>query len=115
MIGIDIIEIKRIKKIIKEHGNRFLQKIFTEKEIKYCEQFNNKYERYAARFAAKEAIAKVIKDGPGNFWLDMEIQNQPNGAPYVILSERLQQIIKKPIEISLSHCHEYAVGVAYLT
>ena len=118
MLGIDIIETNRIKKAITKHGSKFLTKIYTQKEISYCEQSktNQKYQRYAARFAAKEAVAKVIKDGPeGYFWTEIEVSHLSSGAPIVNLSERLKkQLNQKSIEISLSHCKDYATAVALL-
>jgi holo-[acyl-carrier protein] synthase len=112
MVGIDIIETKRIKNLIEKYGQKFLKKIFTPNEIAYCERQKLKEQNYAARFAVKEAVAKVIKEGPSNFWQDIEIGKNPNGAPFLILSKRLSKICPQPIEISLSHCDEYAVGIA---
>jgi len=112
MIGIDIIELYRIEKAIEEYGEKFLRKIFTPFEIQYCESYQTRIEKYAARFAVKEAVAKIIKEGHANFFLDIEIRNHQSGAPYVILSDRLRKIFPHPIEISMSHCKEYAVGVA---
>ena len=112
MIGIDIVEIPRIEKLLNEYGAKFTKKIFTDYEIAYCEGFRNRAERYAARFALKEAVAKVIKTGPSFFWLDIEVRSEKSGAPYVVLSERLKEIFPYQIEISLSHGTEYAVGIA---
>jgi len=112
MIGVDIIETKRIRLSIERFGDRFLNKIFTKNEIAYCEKFQMKYQQYAGRFAVKEAVAKVIQKGPKNFWLDIEIQNDENGAPKLNLSKRLLHCCSGPIEISLSHCQDYAVGMA---
>lgn len=112
MIGIDIIELHRIEKSIQKYGEKFLSKIFTPNEIEYCESYQTRIEKYAARFAVKEAVAKIIKQGYANFFLDIEIRNEPSGAPYVILSDRLKKIFPNKIEISMSHCKEYAVGVA---
>ena len=118
MLGIDIIETKRIKNAITKYGSRFLTKIFTPNEINYCEQSktNQKYQRYAARFAAKEAVAKVIKNGPeGYFWTEIEVSHHSSGAPMVNLSDRLNKLLdQKSIEISLSHCKDYATAVALL-
>ena len=113
MIGTDIIEIKRIKNAIEKYGDHFLNKIYTSNEQIYCEKFANKYERYAARFAAKEAVAKIIQTGPKNFWLDIEIQHNKFGAPIVNLSKRIHN--NQQIQISLSHCKEYALAVAIAT
>ena len=112
--GIDIIEINRIKKSIEEMGEKFLTKIYSEKEIKYCEGKNNaKYQHYAARFAAKEAIFKAIscklKDKFEITWTDAEILNDENGKPYIhFLSNKPQSL--KQMDISISHCKEYAIS-----
>lgn len=112
--GTDIIEVKRIEKAIKTKKDKFLKEIYTEKEIKYCESKNiMKYESYAARFAGKEAVLKATS----NFldskydinWLDIEILNNSQGRPYVILnSNKIKANIE--IDISLSHIKEYAIA-----
>ncbi|MFA5878788.1 MAG: holo-ACP synthase [Candidatus Margulisiibacteriota bacterium] len=112
MIGIDIVEIRRIQKMLDTYQEKFTKKIFTDYEINYCESFRNRAERYAARFALKEAVAKVIKTGPSFFWLDIEVRNEKSGAPYVQLSDRLKEIFPYQIEVSLSHGQDYAVGIA---
>ena len=87
--GTDIIEISRIKKDIEELGKRFIDRIYTQKEIDYCEaKKNQKYQSYAVRFAAKEAIYKTLS-GFIDFeysWKDFEILNDANGKPYVKLN-----------------------------
>lgn len=110
--GTDIIEIERIKKAINENEN-FTIKIYTEKEIEYCESKKKaKYQHYAARFAAKEAVFKAISEELNNKydieWKDIEIQNKANGMPVVFLKRKIEKI--QDIEISLSHCKEYAVA-----
>lgn len=108
-VGTDIVEIGRIKKIIEKDEN-FKLKIFTKNEINYCEKKNaKKYESYAVRFAAKEAIYKALSDRVQNLsWKDFEILNQENGRPYVndlLGIEGLEQI-----DISLSHSNENAIA-----
>lgn len=114
--GIDIIEISRIKKNIDEKGDRFLKKIYTENEIKYCEnKKNQKYESYAARFAAKESIFKAlsleIKERYS--WTDFEVLNDEYGRPSVNLKIKIENIDN--IQISLSHCKEYAIASVIVT
>lgn len=112
--GTDIIEIGRIKKSIEELGEKFLTKIYSEKEIRYCEGKNTaKYQHYAARFAAKEAIFKAISSNLNNkfelTWTDAEILNNEDGKPYVnFLTNKLRDL--KQIDISISHCKDYAVA-----
>lgn len=113
-VGTDIIEIERIKKIIENKKEKFLNSMYTENEIKYCESKNvQKYQSYAARFAAKEAIYKALSSYI-NFeysWKDFEIVNSENGKPKINLHFNIESL--ENIEISISHCKEYAV--AYVT
>lgn len=112
--GIDIIEINRIKQSIEETEGKFCERVYTQKEIDYCESKNiQKYQHYAARFAAKEAVFKAIsqtlKSKYDISWKDVEILNDDNGRPYVqILNQNIQGIDN--IDISISHCKEYAVA-----
>ena len=113
--GTDIIEVERIKESIEKLGDKFLNRVFTENEIKYCEEKNiSKYEHYAARFAAKEAIFKAISPLLDNKfsidWTNIEILNDNQGRPYAVMSkENLKNI---NIDISLSHIKEYALATA---
>lgn len=113
--GTDIIEVERIKDSIEKLGDKFLNRVFTENEIIYCEEKNiTKYEHYAARFAAKEAIFKAISPLLDNKfsidWTNIEILNDNQGRPYAVLSkENLKNI---NIDISLSHIKEYALATA---
>ena len=118
-IGTDIIEIGRVKDAIENIGNKFIEEIYTEKEIEYCESKKNaKYQHYAARFAAKEAVFKAISSYLSNKydinWTDIEILNDCTGKPYVNI---LKDDIKvNDIDISISHCKEYAVAsVIFIT
>ena len=112
--GTDIIEISRIEESITDLGDKFLNKIYTEKEKEYCEKKGKmKYQHYAARFAAKEAIFKAIstllKDKYEISWKDVEILNDKTGKPYInFLSHTYNEI--QDIDISLSHSKEYATA-----
>ena len=113
--GIDIIEVNRIEEIITEYGEIFLNKIFTKDEIKYCNISNmHKYEKYAVRFAAKEAVFKAldIEDTTNISWKDIEILNKQNKRPFVKLNGELTKYIEKieNIDISLSHIKETAIA-----
>ena len=112
--GIDIIEISRIKQSIESLGQRFLNKIYTDKEIEYCESKGRvKYEHYAARFAVKEAafkaVSEEVKDKYSISWKDIETLNDENGRPRTeilfLSNKRLENI-----DVSISHCKEYAVA-----
>lgn len=111
--GTDIIEVSRIKESIEKLGEKFLNKIYTKKEIEYCLSKNNmKYQHFAARFAAKEAIFKAISSLIKNkyeiTWTDVEVLNDENGRPYVHFLNNIYNI--KQIDISISHLKEYAIA-----
>lgn len=115
LTGTDIIEISRIKDSIESLGDNFKNKIYTKKEIEYCESKKNaKYQHYAARFAAKEAIFKavseILDDKYEISWKDAEVINDENGKPRITF---INSKIKSKIEntdISISHCKEYAIA-----
>ncbi len=112
--GTDIIEIKRIKESIEDLGNKFVERIYTEKEIAYCEsKKKQKYQHYAARFAAKEAIFKAISNKLNNKydieWKNIEVINDENGRPQVhFINIKINEM--EEIDISISHCKEYATA-----
>ena len=120
--GIDIIEVDRIKKSIEELGDSFLNRIYTKREIDYCNKSGvMKYQHFAARFAAKEAIFKAISefiDGREDaMWKDIEVINLGSGKP-VINVDRVKSNIEKTadnlmlesIDVSISHIKDYAVA-----
>ena len=115
-IGNDIIEIERIEKAISKEG--FKNKVYTQKELENIEKRGDRVETYAGIFSAKEAISKAIGTGVREFSLtDLEILNDDLGKPYVVVSEKLDKIIKSKkedyqIEISISHSKKYATAVA---
>lgn len=112
--GTDIIEINRIKDSIENIGERFLERVYTKREIEYCEsKKNQKYQHYAARFAAKEAAFKAISDELNDkysvCWKDFEIVNDKAGKPILnIIGVDLKNIVS--VDLSISHCKEYAVA-----
>lgn len=109
--GTDIIEIDRVKSSIESIGERFLNTIYTKKEIEYCESRKaQKYQHYAARFAAKEAIFKALSTRIGSqyTWKDFEVLNDENGKPKVFLSTEISNL--EDIDISISHCKTYTVA-----
>ena len=114
-LGIDIVEVKRVKRLMERWGDRFLQRVFTPWEIAYCKGRGSPEQSLAARFAAKEAILKAIGTGlsQGIRWTSMEIVNDKNGSPSVKLGKRIKDKIgDKKILISMSHTKEYAVAEA---
>lgn len=117
-IGIDIIEIDRIKQSVDRFGDAFLNKIFTKNELDYCLAKFNKYQHLAARFAAKEAIYKALASGweKEASWKNIEITNEPNGLPIVHFLGKLKDFLSddKDIKISLSHSDNYVTCVAII-
>lgn len=120
--GIDIIEVDRIKKSIEELGDSFLNRIYTKNEIEYCNKSGvMKYQHFAARFAAKEAIFKAISEFISGredaMWKDIEVINIESGKP-VINVDKAKNNIKKTannlklesIDVSISHIKDYAVA-----
>lgn len=114
LCGTDIIEIDRIKKSIEKSGEKFINLIYTPAEIEYCESKKNaKYSHYAGRFAAKEAIFKAISsmlvEKFSITWTDAQVINDKDGNPKIeFLNIKFEQI--QSIDISISHCREYAVA-----
>lgn len=112
-VGVDLVEVSRIQSTIDRYGHRFLNKVFTSHEQKYCRQRQTAGECFAARFAAKEAVFKAAGTGlsTGMQWHDVEIINDDNGRPRVRLSgatgERFQD---KKVHLSLSHTHTMAIA-----
>lgn len=112
--GIDIVEIERIKKAIERTNGRFIKKVYTEKEIEYCESKENaKFEHYAARFAGKEAIFKAISGFLENKysvnWQNVQILNNKEGRPYIeFINTEFKQI--KSMDISISHSKQNAIA-----
>jgi len=111
-VGIDIIDIKRIKSIIEKFGDKFFQRILTENEIKYCKSFSKPELHFAGRFASKEAYSKSIGTGISKDfgWKDIEILNDSRGKPsiYHIKENEFSKFI---YHISISHTDEYATAV----
>jgi len=113
-LGIDIAEIDRIESSIRKHGDHFLNRVFTPVEIEYCEGYRNRYERYAGRFAAKEAAMKALGTGwrRGVRWKDIEVTREPGGKPTVRLSGRAAEIASqlgvRNIVLSITHAGNLA-------
>lgn len=118
--GIDITEVPRIREVIERHGERFLKRIFTAGEIQYCESKANRVERYAARFAAKEAGMKAIGTGwnHGVRWRDIEVSRQPGGRPTLTFHGKAAEFAARlgavHVALSLSHTAEQAIAQVIL-
>jgi holo-[acyl-carrier protein] synthase len=117
-IGIDVVEVERIGSSMAEFGERFALRIFTESERSYCDSQRRPEIHYAARFAAKEAIAKAFGTGIGKElgWLDMEIVRKASGEPCLVLSGAGKAFAElsgiTEVKISLSHARHYAAANA---
>ncbi len=112
--GTDIIEIDRIKRSFNNHTDTFARRIFTDLEREYCEKFRNtKYEHYAARFAAKEAVYKALSNYADLDWKDIEVENQENGKPKINLTVNIPEL--QQLDVSLSHCKTYATAYVVAT
>ena len=114
--GVDLAEVPRIKASIERYGRRFIERIYTPAEIAYVERKANKYERYAARFAAKEAGMKAIGTGwkRGVRWQDFEVANLPTGKPTLRLHGVAAQVALRlgvqNIALSITHTAETAMA-----
>jgi holo-[acyl-carrier protein] synthase len=118
--GIDIAEVARIRESIERFGERFLERIFTPGEILYCDSKANRFERYAARFAAKEAAMKALGTGwnHGVRWRDCEVTRLPGGRPTMQFhgkaAEFATKLGAKNAALSLSHTREQAIAQVIL-
>jgi holo-[acyl-carrier protein] synthase len=118
--GIDIAEVPRIAASIARFGQRFVRRIFTEGEIRYCDGKANRVERYAARFAAKEAAMKAIGTGwnHGVTWKDVEVSRMPGGRPTITFhgkaAEFAVKLGAKHVALSLTHTAEHAIAQVIL-
>jgi holo-[acyl-carrier protein] synthase len=118
--GVDLAEVHRIRESIERFGDRFTERIYTEREIAYVQKKANRYERYAARFAAKEAGMKAIGTGwrRGIQWKDFEVANLPSGRPTLLLHGEAERIAETmgvtAIHLSLTHTAENALAYVIL-
>lgn len=118
--GIDLAEVPRIRAAVERYGPRFIERVFTAKEIAYVERKANKYERYAARFAAKEAGMKAIGTGwrRGVRWQDFEVTNLASGRPTLafhgVAAEFARRLGVEKVHLSLTHTEQYGQAFVIL-
>jgi holo-[acyl-carrier protein] synthase len=118
--GIDIAEVQRIRQAIERFGERFLRRVFTDEEMRYCDSKANRIERYAARFAAKEAAMKALGTGwnHGIRWRDVEVRRQPGGRPTILFHGKAAEFAARlgavHVALSLSHTAEQAIAQVIL-
>jgi holo-[acyl-carrier protein] synthase len=116
--GIDLVDCPRIEQMVERHGDRFVNRVFTEAERAYAERHKRSVEKYAGRFAAKEAILKLIGTGwRGKIkWTDIEVVNDAAGRPEVTLSGEVKRIAAElniaQISISITHTANFAMASA---
>jgi holo-[acyl-carrier protein] synthase len=120
-IGTDIVECPRIGKMIEQYGELFLRRVYTEREIRYCQARKHAIEHFAGRWAAKEAVLKAMGTGRshGIAWTQIEVRNGQDGRPLVMVCGVAREIAKERgignILVSISHCRTYATAYALAT
>ena len=117
--GTDAISIPRVRDMQKKWGNRFLNRVFTPSEKKYCSMHNNSAQHYAVRFAAKEATAKALGMGFGMEldWKDIVVYQDDRGKPFIKFRNKIAKRIKKngyKCHLSMAHCTDYATAISIL-
>jgi holo-[acyl-carrier protein] synthase len=117
--GVDLAEVSRIRQAIERFGERFLRRIYTEHEIEYVERKANRFERYAARFAAKEAAMKALGTGAiGVGWHDFEVTNLPSGRPTLAFHgrarDRASRMGVRQVSLSLTHTGEMTMAMVII-
>ena len=119
-IGVDIVDIRRVRGVLERQGDRFVRRVFTAAEQDYCRAHRDPSPYFAARFAAKEALFKALGTGwaQGVTWLDAEVQRQESGAPRLLITGRARKLADqrgaRRTHVSLSHSEEAAIAVVIL-
>ena len=116
-VGVDVVEIQRVQRTIDGWGSRFLNRIFTTRELSYAQSKKNPAHHFAARFAVKEAVAKALATGwSGGFrWRDIEVENDVAGKPSVVLYGQMKQLLRASrVFVSISHSENVVVAFALI-
>lgn len=118
--GVDVVNIKRLRKLLRSEKEKFLRRVFTKKERSYCEKKKDSIPHYAARFAAKEAVFKALSNAADKInFQDIEITNKKNGKPELRINPKKHKALKMKkspnVVVSLSHEHEFAVAFVIIT
>src|SRR5947208_6934245 len=117
-IGTDIVECLRIGRMVEQHGELFLTRVYTEREIRYCQAQKRATEHFAGRWAAKEAILKCLGSGwrRGMCWTEMEVRNDTEGKPQVLMCGAVKDLAQtlriSDVLVTISHCRAYATAFA---
>jgi holo-[acyl-carrier protein] synthase len=116
--GVDIVEVPRVAQMIENHGARFVDRVFTPGEVAYCHSRGVPNQHFAGRFAAKEAVFKVLGTGWGDgvHWGDVEVVHNPKGAPQIVLAGQAAKLAAQMgigvMHVSISHTAEHAIAHA---
>jgi phosphopantethiene--protein transferase domain len=116
-IGVDVVDVQRMKDVLEKQGKVFLDKVFSDMEVTYCKTRRKPYIHFGARFAAKEAVAKAMRTGwSGAFhWRDIEVVNDQSGAPHILLSRDVAKALDQcTVHLSLSHTDNTIVAFVVL-
>ncbi|MFZ1976767.1 MAG: holo-ACP synthase [Bacteroidota bacterium] len=116
-IGVDVVDVPRMKEVLEKQGDHFYKKIFSDMEVTYCRTRKRPYMHFAARFAAKEAVAKAMRTGwSGSFrWKDISVVNDSFGAPHILLTGEVAIALEKcNVHLSLSHTDNTVVAFVVL-
>ncbi len=117
-LGTDIVEIVRIGQMVERHGELFLQRVYTEEEIRYCQRRKECYQHFAGRWAAKEAVMKTLGTGwvRGVGWQNIEVLTKKSGQPTIHIRGSAVDLARKmgiqEVLITISHCRAYATATA---
>jgi holo-[acyl-carrier protein] synthase len=116
-IGVDVVDVQRMKDVLEKQGKVFLDKVSSDMEVTYCKTRKKPYIHFGARFAAKEAVAKAMRTGwSGAFhWRDIEVVNDQSGAPHILLSRDVAKALDQcRVHLSLSHTDNTVVAFVVL-
>jgi len=116
-VGVDVVDVERMKAILADQGTAFVDRVFTDTEIAYCRSKQNSEQHFAARFAAKEAVSKAMQTGWSAVfrWKDVEVVNEPSGAPRILLhNEVAKSLGTNKVHLSLSHTETTVVAFAVI-
>jgi holo-[acyl-carrier protein] synthase len=117
-IGTDITECLRIARMIERHGEQFMNRVYTDEEIRYCQNRREATQHFTGRWAAKEAVLKALGIGSrrGIAWRDIEIRNEPAGRPVVAVRGGIKDVVQRlgvaQVFVSISHCRTHATAYA---
>lgn len=117
-VGIDLVEVGRVQRLIEKWGDKFKRRVFTEGEIAFSETLKNKYQSYASRFCAKEALLKAIGTGlsHGVRWKDMEVVDDGRRKPSFSLEGMVAELVgERKVALSITHTSEYATAIVVLS